>query len=323
VRVHPLGRIRASASAREEPGVFARVWNRIKRWPLRILSWSWSLLVDEVFNNVYLVGAAVWAFFRALGVTVQTGQTGLRFTLGRAGQQLEPGFHWMVPFVQRARVVPTRSRTLDLEDQRVATRDGLVVVASATLVWRIENVAKSIIEVDHLLKAMTDWLSVAAARVLSGAARADLDLRAEESESPELDRRLEAELTELLAPWGVRVERAGFPTIAPSPRTAALLQTRERVRTRRRAHRMLGGDSVALLFSGARPALPVRRAKVAAERERASRMARRLQIEQQALELAQELRERAKIQRRQAPGGLGPRPGPLNKKAPPIAKYDA
>lgn len=255
-----------------------RVVRTLWGWALGLLGWVWTLLIEEIFSNVYLVAAAVYGFFRALGVTVRSGSTGQRFTLGRADKRLDPGFHWLIPFVQRAKVVPTRSRTLDLEGQRIATRDGLVVVVSSNLVWRIVDVTKSLVEVDHLVQAMRDWLAVAAARVLSSTTRADLGGEGGDGGdggSRELDRRLEETLGELLAPWGVSVERAGFPTIAPSPRTALILQTRERVRTRLAAHDTLGGGPLGLLLAGARPELPARRSRRAIPRERASRESRR------------------------------------------------
>lgn len=252
-----------------------RALRTVLGWVLGLLGWLWALLVEEIFSNVYVVAAAVYGFFRALGVTVRSGFTGQRFTLGRADKRLDPGFHWLIPFVQRAKVVPTRSRTLDLEGQRIATRDGLVVLVSSNLVWRIEDVTKSLVEVDNLVAAMHDWLAVAAARVLSATTRADLDGEGGEGGSAELDRRLEATLGELLAPWGVAVERAGFPTIAPSPRTALILQTRGRVRTRLAAHDMLGGGALGVLLAGGHPELPARRSHRAIPREQASRAARR------------------------------------------------
>ncbi|MBI1382184.1 MAG: hypothetical protein GC161_13995 [Planctomycetaceae bacterium] len=252
-----------------------RALRTIAGWALGLLGWLWALLVDEIFTNVYVVAAAVYGFFRALGVTVRSGFTGQRFTLGRADKRLDPGFHWLIPFVQRAKVVPTRSRTLDLEGQRIATRDGLVVLVSSNLVWRIEDVTKSLVEVDNLVAAMRDWLAVAAARVLSATTRADLNSAGGDGGSAELDRRLEATLGELLAPWGVAIERAGFPTIAPSPRTALILQTRGRVRTRLAAHDTLGGGALGVLLAGGHPELPARRFQRAAPREAASRAARR------------------------------------------------
>ena len=73
---------------------------------------------------------------------------------GRARRELEPGFHLLIPFLQRARRMPTRSRTLDLPAQRVATHQGLVYHVDANLVYRVTDVRKAMIQVDQIEKGM-------------------------------------------------------------------------------------------------------------------------------------------------------------------------
>src|SRR3954466_5387539 len=65
----------------------------------------------------------LFALLRTLGTTVQTGQAGVLFSFGRARRVLEPGFHPLIPFLQRVRQIPIRSVTLDLHKQRVTTAD--------------------------------------------------------------------------------------------------------------------------------------------------------------------------------------------------------
>ena len=74
--------------------------------------------MDEILRGLFnelrdefmiVVVGAVAAIVRAMGVTIDSGQTGLLFSFGRAKRELHPGFHLLMPFVQRARRMPTRS----------------------------------------------------------------------------------------------------------------------------------------------------------------------------------------------------------------------
>jgi hypothetical protein len=181
----------------------------------------WNLL-DSLRDDLFvIVIASVAALLRAMGITVRSGFTGLRFSFGRARGELEPGFHFLVPFLQNARVLPTRSRTLELPAQRVATFEGLVYHADANLVYRIIDVRKALIMIDQLERGMTQMLGLGVQEVLRHATRVSLrDVEALNAKLAEtLQRRLEA--------WGVQVERVGFPSITPSPQSLRITQLRE------------------------------------------------------------------------------------------------
>ncbi len=184
---------------------------------------DWRRIVEQLAVQsrdelVVLVFGTIAALVRAMGVKVESGQTGLLFSFGRARRELHPGFHLLIPFVQRARKMPTRSRTLDLPAQRVVNVDGLVYHVDANLVYRVTDVRKAMIEIDHLEKGMLQMLGLGVQDVLRSAGRQDL------LSSENLDRALATDLARRLAPWGVEVERAGFPSISPSPQTLRITQ---------------------------------------------------------------------------------------------------
>jgi regulator of protease activity HflC (stomatin/prohibitin superfamily) len=190
---------------------------------------SWLLeFFKQYGDQVYYIIAPVLAgLVRALGVTVESGQTALLFSFGRAGKTLDPGFHLLVPFLQRARKVPTRSRTLDLPTQRVVTHLGLVWIANANLVYRIVDVRRALIEIDDLERGMLQMLGLGVQEILR-------DLRrGETGGSRDLDGALLHNLQARLEAWGVEVERAGFTSITPSPRTLRLTQLAHIVAERR------------------------------------------------------------------------------------------
>ena len=140
---------------------------------------GWKQVLAGVYNQIkddlfLVVLATVAALVRAMGVQIQSGQTGLLFSFGRARRELQPGFHLLIPFLQRARRMPTRSRTLDLPSQRVATVHGFVYHVDANLVYRIVDVRKAMIEIDHIEKGMLQMLGLGVQEVVRTASQQDI-----------------------------------------------------------------------------------------------------------------------------------------------------
>ena len=224
---------------------------------------------DEI---LLVVVGAVAAIVRAMGVTVESGQTGLLFSFGRAKRTLDPGFHLLVPFLQRARKVPTRSRTLDLPAQRVVTFSGLVYHVDANLVWRITDVRKALIEIDDVEKGMRQMLGLGVQEVVRASDREHL------MQPERLDAALKQTLSQRLAAWGVEVERAGLTSITPSKQTLRITQIGRVTGERRTMATHLAehlGDQRALALIGTR-VRPIRRHLHLRTFERRARRVRRL-----------------------------------------------
>jgi regulator of protease activity HflC (stomatin/prohibitin superfamily) len=200
--------------------------DRIAGWIAGVARWLWD---EHKGDLVYALALGFWGVMRLAGKTVQSGQIGLKFSFGRATRECEPGFYPLVPVFQTIRIVPSRSRTIDLPRQKLTTFDGLVYDVDATLVFRVADVRKALIEVDDLSLAMLQMLSLGVHEVLSRLDRSELRV------SEGLDARLGTALAQRLEPWGVVVERAGFNAIAPTSETIRITQLAERVRTRGRA----------------------------------------------------------------------------------------
>ena len=184
-----------------------RVWPYVK-----------GLARDYRVEISYALFGLLAALVRAAGVTVVSGTTGLKFSFGRATRLCEPGFHPLLPFLQVVRVVPTRSRTIDLSTQRVTTLDGLVYSVDANLVYRVVDVRKALIEIDQLERGMLQMLGLGVQEVLRLRDRGSMRV------SDRLDHDLRERLERRLEPWGVSIESAGFTTITPTAETLRLTQ---------------------------------------------------------------------------------------------------
>lgn len=240
-----------------------------KRW------WQFLIYIFDAIKDDLLVvfTATVFAIVRAMGVTIRTGTTGLRFTLGRASKELAPGFHPLFPGLQSVKRIPTRSRTMDLPSQRVVNTDGLVYYSDANIVYRVVNVRRALIEIDDLEKGMRQMLTMGVQEVLRATDRYTI------SDTEALCQALLLNLEHRLEPWGVAVERAGFPSIGPSPRTLRITQLSQKVAERERTQDFLARANVPagldLGLVGTRR-MPRPRAKRAIAREQHQRRFKRL-----------------------------------------------
>ncbi len=229
-----------------------------------LLSGIQEWVFETVRENLFALAPAGYAFFRSMGRTVESGNTGLLFSLGRATTVVEPGFRFLIPFFQKLEVVPTRARTLDLAEQRLTNFEGLVYEVDVNLVYRIVDVRKALVEVDDLERAMRELSGISVMEVLWSRSRTAL------SKVEGLDGELERALAGRLEAWGVVIEQVGFTSIRASRVTLRLVQLGDTVRERRRGLASLVENGLALrlglpLVSGG--ILPRRRALRAIDRE--------------------------------------------------------
>ena len=214
-----------AAGVRDEPD---------KKSSTKGLLWTlWESLQDDLLLVVFATAAGI---IHGMGVTIQSGQTGLLFSFGRAKRTLKPGFHPLIPFLQKVRRMPTRSRTLDLPFQRVEIEQGLVFHADANLVYRVADIKKAVVQVDKLERGMFQMLGLGVQEVLRRADREQLN------QTQVLNKALRENLAQRLEQWGVEVERAGFPSITPSPQTLRVTQLEQITMERRAAMERFIGE---------------------------------------------------------------------------------
>jgi hypothetical protein len=189
-------------------------------------------LLDQLFRLAWAhpiyTAMLVLGFVRLWGTVIQTGWTGVLFVFGRAKRTLPPGFHFLLPLVHFVRKTPMRSITLELSKQRVTTADGLVYDVDANVVYRIDDAILALTHVDNLKKASLVVLAMAVQEVVVRHTRQALQ------ERRSLDEAFTIAAQEKLSPWGVRVEQAGFTTVAPTRKTLRLTQLRQLVEERQR-----------------------------------------------------------------------------------------
>lgn len=188
----------------------------LRPWWRKLYDWVTMFVSPDQLG--YMLAITVATIVKATGTTIQSGEMGLLFSFGRATTELQPGFRLLIPFLQVVKRMPSRSQSLDLPAQRIVTADGLVFHVDANLVYRVVDIRKAVIEIDHLRKGMLQILGLGVQETLRAMDGADLD-------HPELlQERLTVILERRLTPWGVRIEQAGLTTITPSAKTLRVTQ---------------------------------------------------------------------------------------------------
>src|SRR5450755_2242778 len=83
------------------------------------------------------------------GVRVaQEYERGVVFRLGCYKGLRGPGIYWIIPLgIERSVTIDIRTRTVSAEQQETITRDSVTIKVNAVLWYRIEDAAKSVIDV--------------------------------------------------------------------------------------------------------------------------------------------------------------------------------
>jgi regulator of protease activity HflC (stomatin/prohibitin superfamily) len=151
------------------------------------------------------------------------------FRLGRLLGAKGPGVVFLVPFVDKPKIVDLRLVTFDVPKQRIITKDNVTVDVDAVVYFRVADAINAVLKVKDYALA-TSLLAQTTLRDVIGQVEFDDLLMKRE----DLNKRLQAILDEATEPWGVKVTAVAIRDAAiPESMQRAIAKQAEAERERR------------------------------------------------------------------------------------------
>lgn len=164
-------------------------------------------------NYLYLIIPV--AIFLLLGIRiVRPTHRGLIERLGKYKKLANPGFHWIIPVVDRLFMVNITEQMVDAEPQEIITNDNLNASVDAQVYFRVksdeESIKGSTYDVDNY-----QWQIVNLARTTLRNIIGTLTLKSANSERGKINTELHETLHKETKSWGIEIIRTELKQIDP------------------------------------------------------------------------------------------------------------
>ena len=160
-------------------------------------------------NSGILIGIViVWILLISIK-QIDEYQRGILFSFGKFSRILKPGWHIVLPIINRVVKVDIRTKTVDVPEQEAITRDNVSIRINAVLYYKIFDASKAVISVENYNYAVSQ-LAQTTMRNIVGSVTLDELL----SERDKLSTQICQIFDEATDPWGIKVENVELKDIA-------------------------------------------------------------------------------------------------------------
>jgi regulator of protease activity HflC (stomatin/prohibitin superfamily) len=161
---------------------------------------------------------------------VQQHEQGLIERFGRYRKTVGPGFHMIVPFIEKMQRVDMREQVVDVPPQEVITKDNVVVTVDAVVYYQATDPVKLKYNVSNFILAATKLAQTNLRNVIG-----DMDLDEALTSRETINTELRQILDEATDGWGTRVVRVEIQRIDPPVDVTQAMHRQMKAERERRA----------------------------------------------------------------------------------------
>lgn len=169
-------------------------------------------LKNNMFGSYFtfaLFAIAILALVKSLKIVKQY-EKGLVVRLGRYSHTVDSGIVFLIPFIDSVILVDMREQVINVEPQKVITKDNVGVVVDAVIYYKVVDPVKAEFEIQNFAYAATT-LAQTNLRNLIGDKTLDESLTARDT----INTSLRLILDEATNAWGVKVAKVELQKIDP------------------------------------------------------------------------------------------------------------
>jgi len=160
------------------------------------------------------------------------------FRLGRLLGAKGPGVIFIIPIIDRLRIVDLRVVTLDIPKQRIITKDNVTCDVDAVVYFRVGDPLNAVVKVQDYILASSMIAQTTLRDVLGQVEFDDLLTKRDE-----LNKRIQSIIDEFTDPWGIKVTAVAIKDITiPESMQRAIAKQAEAERERRGRIIMADGE---------------------------------------------------------------------------------
>ena len=161
---------------------------------------------------------------------VQQHEQGLIERFGRYRKTVGPGFHMIVPFIEKMKKVDMREQVVDVPPQEVITKDNVVVTVDAVVYYQATDPVKLKYNISNFVLAATKLAQTNLRNVIG-----DMDLDEALTSRETINTELRQILDEATDVWGTRVVRVEIQRIDPPVDVTQAMHRQMKAERERRA----------------------------------------------------------------------------------------
>jgi regulator of protease activity HflC (stomatin/prohibitin superfamily) len=163
--------------------------------------------------TIFILAAVVLIFLLGIRIVRPT-HRGLIERLGKYNRFSNPGFHWIIPVIERMFQVNITEQMVDAEPQEIITNDNLNAKVDAQVYFKVKSDEESVKSSQYNVNNY-QWQIVNLARTTLRNIIGTLTLKSANSERGKINSELHKTLHEETFSWGIQIVRTELKEIDP------------------------------------------------------------------------------------------------------------